>query len=251
MKLYFAGGETNVYTELLKQGGVRNRLVSYYYIKEDLRVLSHQFENQMLDSGAFTAWTKGSTITVEELAQFIKQYGDNFHHYINLDVIGNDIASYENYHKLKKMGINTVPVFHRLEDWQYLHKYCQESDYICIGGCVGFSVKELIPFLDHCFAIIKQYWPKKIHGLGITSKALMLRYPFYSVDSTSWLGSARFGGIMGYNDGKLVKYNSEYYNKLNKILNYKDKTAKAIQSFLQMETYITNLWTARGITWKE
>ena len=35
----------------------------------------------------------------------------------------------------------------------------------------------------------------KVHGFGITSLQLILRFPWYSVDSTSWVLTSRFGAI--------------------------------------------------------
>jgi hypothetical protein len=35
----------------------------------------------------------------------------------------------------------------------------------------------------------------KVHGFGLTSLPMMLRYPWWSVDSTSWVMTGRMGGI--------------------------------------------------------
>jgi hypothetical protein len=35
----------------------------------------------------------------------------------------------------------------------------------------------------------------KIHGFGLTSIPLLVRYPWYSVDSTSWVMTGRFGAV--------------------------------------------------------
>jgi hypothetical protein len=36
----------------------------------------------------------------------------------------------------------------------------------------------------------------KVHGFGITAIPIMERYPWHSVDSSSWIQSAAFGGII-------------------------------------------------------
>jgi hypothetical protein len=41
--------------------------------------------------------------------------------------------------------------------------------------------------------IFSRVWPAKIHGLGLTSEAVQMKFPFWSVDSTVWLNPGRFG----------------------------------------------------------
>jgi hypothetical protein len=50
----------------------------------------------------------------------------------------------------------------------------------------------------------------KVHGFGLTSLPLMLRYPWYSVDSTSWVITGRLGSIYvpKFKDGEW-KYNDQ------------------------------------------
>jgi hypothetical protein len=65
---------------------------------------------------------------------------------------------------------------------------------------VGSSTKQLMIWLD-------RMWDKyltdgsgrpriKVHGFGITAIPIMQAYPWYSCDSSSWIQSAAFGGII-------------------------------------------------------
>jgi hypothetical protein len=48
----------------------------------------------------------------------------------------------------------------------------------------------------------------KVHGFGLTVLSLMKRYPWFSVDSTSWVLTGRFGAIyVTRADGKVFKVN--------------------------------------------
>ena len=50
--------------------------------------------------------------------------------------------------------------------------------------------------LWHDHLIDDQRMPKfKVHGMGVTTFSLMRRYPWFSVDSTSWVRQGAFGNV--------------------------------------------------------
>jgi hypothetical protein len=60
------------------------------------------------------------------------------------------------------------------------------------------STDVLRGWLDQLFStfLCKDGWPiVKVHGFGLTTLKLLLRYPWYSVDSTSWVMESRNGRI--------------------------------------------------------
>ena len=156
-----------------------------------------------LDSGAFTAFTKNITIDIQEYIKFIKEHIQYIDVYVNLDVIGNAEATWENQQIMEKAGLWPLPVFHSMfEDMKWLKKYIDAGhDYVGIGGIAGtdFNTKQVVKRLDDCFEYMcpgPDHLPiVKVHGFGITSVPLMIRYPWYSVDSTSWVLSGRFGAV--------------------------------------------------------
>ncbi len=152
-----------------------------------------------LDSGAFSAWSKGSEIDIQEYIQFIKKHEDVINVYANLDVIGDAEATYKNQRVMEKAELSPLPVFHYGSPEKYLKRYLQKHPYISLGGMVPVSTQALVPWLDYIF---EQYITDskglpivKVHGFGLTSLKLMLRYPWYSVDSTSWVTTGRMGSI--------------------------------------------------------
>lgn len=153
-----------------------------------------------LDSGAFSAKTKGVEINLQEYIKFIKDNDDYIDHYANLDVIGSAEKSFENQLTMEKAGLHPIPCFHYGEPVEYLKRYIDKYDYIALGGMVIGSTTALTDWLDYIFAEFicdkKTFLPKvKVHGFGMTSLPLMLRYPWFSVDSTSWVLTGRFGGV--------------------------------------------------------
>ncbi len=163
--------------------------------------------NLFLDSGAFSAWTQGVPIDIQDYIEFIKQHLDILEVYANLDVIGlggkqpNRLTAektLENQKIMEKAGLNPLPCFHFGEPFEFLQYYIDNYDYLALG-VAGNSGNAIIPWLDECFENYicdAKGIPKiKIHGFAITSLKAMLRYPFYSVDSTSWVMTSRTGSI--------------------------------------------------------
>lgn len=176
----------------------------------------------MLDSGAFTAWTKGESIDLKEYITYIKKHRAEIDTYFNLDVIPGgrnrkpteaeiDEAakqSYKNLQTMKKAGLDPIPVFHFGEDFKWLEKLLADGHkYIGIGALVGKPELETKRFLDKVFTRLTTRDGKpiiKVHGLGVSSFELIRRYPFYSCDATSWALTAAYGSIYlpKYKNGK-------------------------------------------------
>jgi len=169
--------------------------------------------NIFLDSGAFSAWSRKKEINIEEYIEFIKKNKSSLFCYANLDVIRNPEKSYENQKYMEKKGLNPIPVFHTHEDYKWLKRYLLEGyEYIALGGLAGGrnSVTFLIKHLDTCFNIINNINPTtKIHGFGIMNFLLLKRYPWYSVDSTTYRIEASYGVVFI----PPIKYNEYHWLK--------------------------------------
>lgn len=154
-----------------------------------------------LDSGAFSAWSKNVNIDIQEYIKFIKKNKKYIETYANLDVIGNPRATLKNQKIMEKAGLKPLPTFHVGSDVQYLEYYIENYDYIAIGGIVSRLLKKeaIVKMLDYYFSEFicdTDGFPSlKVHGFGVTNIKLITRYPWYSVDSTSWIVAARTGMI--------------------------------------------------------
>lgn len=152
-----------------------------------------------LDSGAFSAYTRGININIEDYINFIKKHKEYISLYAVLDVVGDAESTLQNQRIMEKAGLKPIPCFHLGEPLSYLEKYVHEYEYVAIGGMAKIpSESQLILFLDDCFDIIcdKKSMPKiKVHAFGVTRTPILTKYPFYSADSSSWLLTAAVGGI--------------------------------------------------------
>jgi len=153
-----------------------------------------------LDSGAYSAWSQDVEIGIQEYIDFIKEHEKVIEVYVNLDVIGDPAKTWKNQKIMEKAGLSPLPTLHYGIPDKWIRRYLQVGyEYIALGGMVPISTAMLIPWLEEMFSnylcgpdgmpIIK------VHGFGMTSLPLMLRYPWYSVDSTSWVITGRMGSI--------------------------------------------------------
>jgi len=173
----------------------------------------------MLDSGAFTAWTKGTKIDIDEYIAFCRKHENLFDHCVNLDVIGNAKDSYHNWKYMRKAGIDALPIFHLGTDERWLEKYLKQTDYIGIGAVANTTTPQRILGLTR---IWKNYLVGadqrpivKVHGMGLTALSSLLRYPWYSADSASPSKNSGFGQIYIPNLTKGI--NNPQYFKLTTI----------------------------------
>ena len=137
----------------------------------------------------------------DKYVRYIKKHEHETTVYTNLDIVNHPEYTWENQKWFEAQGLHPLPVWHFGSDPKWLAKYIDAGyDYIGIGGMVPNPYKVLKPSLD---AVFTQYicdkdgYPKvKIHGFAATSIPLMCRYPWYSVDSSTWIKTAAFGQII-------------------------------------------------------
>ena len=277
MKIFFAGGayyrthDTNVQVgpgyDLMK-----NHLIAWIdgtelklrgkYLTKDCDVL--------IDSGAFSLYTRGVPIDLNEYKDFIIQYKKDHKdkitslNFINLDKIGDSEESWNNQHKLEKMGVNPIPVVHQYGfKKKYLDKAMKEYSFFSLGGMWGRSRKlDTIPWLEYVFKEI-MIWVKKgnklpkIHLLGIGSKSILMKFPAYSCDNTNWMSVTKFGNskflkIFIPRGGKKFKnpykHEKKYtYDKLQDQKLLKKLVDHEIKRYKDLEMEVTKFWQKRGI----
>jgi hypothetical protein len=136
-----------------------------------------------MDSGAYSAWKQGVHIDIDDYISYIRN--NNIGKYISLDVVGDPELTQHNIDHMVSQGLYPVPVFHLGSEMKYLDQLVSDGyKYICLGGTVGASRNVRTAFFDECFA---RHPDAYYHGLGMTDPKLMLQYPWFSADSTTWL----------------------------------------------------------------
>jgi hypothetical protein len=148
-----------------------------------------------LDSGGFSAWSKGASVDLTEYIEFVKRSAGRWSIVATLDVIGDAAATAANTHRMldELPGEPVYPVFHVGSDWKWLQYWVDRSPRICLGGMVPYTgrPKVIRSWLHKCFQIIPP--GTQVHGLGLTVLPMLRLYPLTSVDSSSWVVGMRYG----------------------------------------------------------
>jgi hypothetical protein len=188
--------------EQAARAGVKHLLESYHYVHKQKSVdaMRRDGVKVFLDSGAFSAFTQGVEIDIVGYCDYIKRNQDIILVASVLDGIGDPLKTWQNQEIMQSHGVNPLPCFHYGEDERYLEHYIANYEYITLGGMVPINKQQLQLWLDRIWSRYltdKDGMPiRKVHGFGLTRVGLMQRYPWYSVDSSSWVQNARTGGIM-------------------------------------------------------
>lgn len=220
MKLYQAGFyasnfdlEGNVFKKLddrEKQArlSIENNLESYHYVYRQSAVdkLRRDGVKVFLDSGAYSAFTQGIEVDIPKYCAYIQRNNDIIETVDGvlmasvLDGIGDPLKTWQNQQHMESLGVKPICCFHYGEDERWLEYYMANYEYVALGGLVPISTDQKTHWLDRIF---DKYLcdgsgrlKVKVHGFGLTSLPLMQRYPWYSVDSSTWVQWSSNGMIL-------------------------------------------------------
>jgi hypothetical protein len=180
-----------------------------------------------LDSGVFSAWSRKDVpdldpaikdkvkrvLKVKDYAKFIKRHEHLLEACATMDEIPGVFGtkrtqqqveqsakkSYDNQQTLKSLGCKPIPIFHQGESFEWLERYVRDGEpYVGIATIKDTTATEQREWLDRAFSVITDSKGRpfvKTHGFGITNISLLWRYPWFTVDSTTWSLAAGFGLI--------------------------------------------------------
>lgn len=207
---------------------MRHRLLSWPYISRSTTnryrdvIKERGFpKSVMLDSGAFTAWTKGISLNLDEYSDFAQENLDLFDFIVSIDVLpsfkGDRSAhrltrefevsaekSWKNVEYLLSTGLtkkNLVPVFHQGESINHL-KFLSEQGFFLIGISPGNdrSAGDKFSWLRECRKVVSVDGlgrpSQRCHGFAVTDFSLMKSFPWFSVDSATWAISSGHGNVL-------------------------------------------------------
>lgn len=251
---YFAGVFSKPTEEELENTNSL-RLLSYWYDKKAFQKRVEKGLKTFLDSGAFTAWTKGVAIDVDEYISYVDANTDGIEFFCQVDTIpktkeeANSGTTLDNYaYMLQKVKSpeKLLPVFHygtHFEQFEKLFEVNPELDYVCLGALVGVPKTTRDAFFDKFFTYLKTIGKSdlKVHALGMTSLDLLEKYPFHSADSTTWLSFARNGLLLSHNGHGNIQVGERTNKDPNNLCNREQQVQDSIMSLI--EKY--------GLTWED
>jgi hypothetical protein len=289
MNIYLAGMEQLDGWPFIQRGDIINAFVSYYYVRKKgnskrMAVMRQKIKRIIIDSGAHSFFAETSQAlsasvvvkkhkTKESPEQFFKEYKEWLHEYwdcfdyfVELDIgeIVGQKRVLEWREELKKEGLfkKCITVVHpKIVSWDDFLQMLDDSEskYIAIEG--DRPNRERLPYNKY----LKVAYERgiKVHGFAMTKVDAMDKYPFTSVDSTSWKAGAQYGctkvitkkGLKNvrFTDKKACMNISDISHKVfSKDLaeNRFHRYILSIHAYQKMEEYYTKFWKAKGISWK-
>lgn len=289
MRVYFAGMET-CYTQGLRDFKKSDNFFCTYYYKqktdktlEELNISNHD-GLITIDSGAHsffgfagiscTSDSDGGSrqgdmpdpyLYFENYVQWVKANYDKISYFVELDLqdlLGQEVINgWRQRWKDEGLYEKCITVHHSMNTMDEYEAMIADSQSHYIG-LEGFREKKIrLPYTK----LLKYAYENKcrVHGFAMTNQRVMQRFPFYSVDSSSWTAVNRYGVIYKFSKGHMNQLKTTEAHFLKHALNpelMSHKRDRATQmrklaltavEFRKLEAYTTKLWLSRGINWKK
>lgn len=257
MKIYFSWYISK--SSILKEdrGIIKNVLVAFPEMKNKKDIPVKKWTSVFLDSWGFSIRNKWLNLSIDDYIEYLKKFGDKYEIITNMDTSDTE-ETLANQKRLEdETWYKILPVYHWSElkegNKELMEYYCKNYDFVALWWVagIGMSKSEKRYYLDFCFKIAIKY-KTKLHWFGITSYWELLRYPFYSVDSTSWLQWVKFNTFTTFKNWKIIKFTADEYRKKYWIdyskLSYKDRLLLNYNAYQNMADYITKL---HKVKWME
>jgi hypothetical protein len=229
INLYFAAAWSSSCHDEERGLGISKKLVSYAYPKQLtswLEITKDTPGKLMIDSGAFSAWNKNKTIDImayiayaHEAIRAGEATGKEVH-IVNLDVIPGKVGEtgaltknrkesnkdkinvsakegYKNLKTMKRNGITPIHVFHQGEDFKWLDRMVQQTQYIGISPANDMAQNSKKAWICSVFEYLYKNNLEHIdtHGFAVWSPKALLEFPWTSCDAATWRLLAAYGGI--------------------------------------------------------
>lgn len=219
LSIFYSGVEYESYLDILYGLGIRNFLMSYEYLKGKgiSQLKKYPDISLFIDSGAFTYMNdpKYEEYTVEQWEEQIKQYlawaekhKSQIFAIADLDlqyIVGNETVYrwrkeyFEPF--MLRTGIPVCFMYHEegMGQWEYM---CKRYPYVGMSLSVDGDVDEVL--LKEMFQIAEKH-NALVQGMASTRTALLTKFPFYTVDSTTWNVGLKYGEISVWNSTKMSR----------------------------------------------
>lgn len=275
MKIYLAIVQHSIISGVINDLKYPNILNSFAYYKA-LDDLKYKPVELTLDSGAFTAWNAGKSVDVEAYKNWALDVSAKTANVrcVNLDVIPGEVGrsstkaeriagmqqSLENADYLRDAGLTVMEVFHQDEPFEFLDllldRLPSKDAVLCISPRNDVSLKAKLNWhrqvLKHLIDRMGKDNLPRMHGLAVTAKTLVLEFPYFSVDSSSYASPLRFGMVADY-DGKMIRYEDFIGHNFGGDDTYGASSIvirRMIEEYVRIEQNATSIWKARGIVWE-
>ena len=188
MNVYFVTTGLWEEVQVIKKVRPPRLLCSYWYFKNKplakfCEELGYKPEI-LLDSGAYSAFTKGKHVNVLDYIEYIRANRDYIAKYISLDVIGDPKTTVLLWGLMRGLGLSPIPVIHYGDPIRLLGLYSDSGTPVALGGTVPVRDKRVVA--AWCAEVKRQYPDTELHLLGSTSRAILHSGALTSCDASTW-----------------------------------------------------------------
>ncbi len=194
----------------------------------------------------------------QDYIQYIYDHRDKPYIYVELDIYGTLPKKYIDsmWDEVSKFegAFQFIRVYHMDKDdknLSMLKKWLSQGQtYIGVGGYEKRIFRRI-------FSLTKD--KIKYHGFAVTDFSNMSEFPFYSVDSTSWMRGALFGQFCEFKNGRMIaKPSLRKHVEANRTvttpklaMSNDDILLSGAKAYTDLAKHITELWRRRGIVWED
>lgn len=216
---YFAGSQCDESTQLIRELN-GNVLKSFVNDKKSIEMW-FEYRRQgwhgklMIDNGAFTFYRQGGSLDIDKYIAWLNENDEYIDYAVALDDIpgkwreghtAEEVKvsaekTWNNYLYMKehtKSPQKLLPVFHMGEHFDNLKRYleCEDLEYMCISALKDITNKQREEWYSKCYSFIYKMRPDiKVHCLGSATLQNAEKFPFTSMDATSWIMTGANGNI--------------------------------------------------------
>lgn len=173
----------------------------------------------VLDSGAFSAWKLGVPIDLKAYTKWLVEHQHWIAHAVALDmIIPEDPAraaqeSFDNYKYMRSKGIKPIPVVHVGEDLDWLKRYLDLGcDYIGLSASSIVSKGKADEWYSQAWSHLVDSKGRPIvraHAFGEGRTESLLRFPWTSSDTATWIYSSQRTGAIQFGDSKRLAFRND------------------------------------------
>lgn len=240
MSIVISGVEGKTYWDIVvnkaKMGFV---LMSYHYLQSKKggflkeRIEENPHVKVFIDSGAHTFLTNDKFLDMpkefwedylEKYTEWLIKNKDYIFACANLDleaIVGNELVDEWNdkyFKKVEEAGIEVCYIWHSPRGETGWEEMCKKHSYIglSIQNDTDTTLQKLMKKIK-----VAQKYNTRVHGMALTKTDILVRVPFFSADSTTWLVGQQYGELNWFDGRKMRRLGKTEWQR-----NYKTKLLK-------------------------
>lgn len=238
--IIISGVESDTYFDIVvRKNNIRFVLMSYHYLqKKPKDFLAKRLEEfpdlkVFIDSGAHTFLTNDEWFDkpashwepyLKDYRDFVISNSDYIFACANLDledIVGNDQVDAWNdeyFQPIEDSGVEVCYIWHHPRGETGWEEMCQKHSYIGMSMQADSSVT--VQKLMRRMKVASKY-NTRVHGMALTKTEILVRVPFFSADSTTWLVGQQYGELNWFNGRKMQRLSKDQWRR-----QYKTKLLK-------------------------